>query len=85
MTAAGMLLSGDFNVSEVAFAVGFEDIYAFSHAFKKVMGVSHSRFKEDALLKNNLVNQVDCSAQLDELKAIIQSYMERMNTNGLVL
>jgi AraC-like DNA-binding protein len=49
MTAAGMLLSGDFNVSEVAFAVGFEDIYAFSHAFKKVMGVSPSRFKEDAL------------------------------------
>ena len=47
--AAGMLLSGDFNVSEVAFAVGFEDIYAFSHAFKKVMGVSPSRFKEDAL------------------------------------
>ncbi len=43
------------------------------------------RFKEDTLLKNNLVDQVDCSALLDELKGIIQSYMERMNTNGLVL
>jgi phosphoglycerol transferase MdoB-like AlkP superfamily enzyme len=43
------------------------------------------RFKEDTLLKNNLINQVDCTVQLDELKAIIQSYMERMNTNGLVL
>jgi phosphoglycerol transferase MdoB-like AlkP superfamily enzyme len=43
------------------------------------------RFKEDRLLKNNLKNEVDCSMQVNELKAIIQSYMKRMNTNGLVL
>lgn len=50
---------------------------------KEVKGVY--RFKEDVLLKNNLVNQVDLSESLKELKAIIQSYMQRMNDNGLVL
>ena len=40
--AAKMLAVGDLNVSEVAFAVGFEDIYAFSHAFKKYKGVPPS-------------------------------------------
>lgn len=40
--AAKMLAVGDLNVSEVAFAVGFEDIYAFSHAFKKHKGVPPS-------------------------------------------
>lgn len=43
------------------------------------------RFKEDRLLKHNVANEVDCSVQTDELKAIIQSYMQRMNQNGLVL
>ena len=50
---------------------------------KEVKGIY--RFKEDILLKNNLVNQVDLSESLEELKAIIQSYMQRMNDNGLVL
>jgi hypothetical protein len=31
------------------------------------------------------VNQVDSSESLEDLKAIIQSYMQRMNDNGLVL
>jgi hypothetical protein len=43
------------------------------------------RFKEDRLLKNNLINEVDCSTLVDELKVIIQSYMQRMNRNELVL
>ena len=43
------------------------------------------RFKEDKLLENNLVNQVDCTKWVDELKAIIQSYMYRMNNNQLVM
>ena len=43
------------------------------------------RFKEDKLLEHNLVNQVDCTEWVDELKAIIQSYMYRMNNNQLVM
>jgi arylsulfatase A-like enzyme len=43
------------------------------------------RFKEDRLLKNNLINEVDCSTLVDELKVVIQSYMQRMNRNELVL
>ena len=42
-------------------------------------------FKEDTLLARNLVDEVDASELLNELKAIIQTYMERMKTNGLVL
>jgi len=36
-------------------------------------------------LENNLVGKVDCSDLVDELKAVIQSYMTRMNNNQLVL
>jgi phosphoglycerol transferase MdoB-like AlkP superfamily enzyme len=43
------------------------------------------RFKEDRMLENNLVNEIDSSLLVGELKAIIQSYMQRMNHNGLVL
>jgi hypothetical protein len=50
---------------------------------KELKAVYH--FKEDRLLKNNLINEVDCSTLLDELKAIVQSYMQRMNRNELVL
>ena len=50
---------------------------------KDVKGVY--RFKEDKLLNNNLVNQFDCTKWVDELKAIIQSYMYRMNNNQLVM
>jgi sulfur transfer complex TusBCD TusB component (DsrH family) len=42
-------------------------------------------FKEDTLLARNLVDEVDASELLNELKAIIQTYMERMKTNGLIL
>ena len=50
---------------------------------KEVKGVY--RFKEDKLLENNLAGQTDCLVWVDELKAIIQSYMTRMNNNQLVL
>ena len=50
---------------------------------KELKGVYH--FKEDKLLENNLARQIDCSVWVDELKAIIQSYMTRMNNNQLVL
>ena len=43
------------------------------------------RFKEDKMLEHNLMDKVDVSDLVEELKAIIQSYMQRMNTNALVM
>lgn len=43
------------------------------------------RFKEDKMLEHNLIDKVDVSDLVEELKAIIQSYMQRMNTNALVM
>ena len=43
------------------------------------------RFKEDKFLEHNLMDKVDVSDLVEELKAIIQSYMQRMNTNALVM
>ena len=44
------------------------------------------RFKTDPLLKQNLLGKVPEQAQLEkELKALIQQYMMRMNTNQLVI
>ena len=43
------------------------------------------RFKEDKLLEHNLMDKIDVSDLVEELKAIIQSYMQRMNTNALVM
>jgi phosphoglycerol transferase MdoB-like AlkP superfamily enzyme len=43
------------------------------------------RFKEDKVLENNLVNEIDSLLLIDELKAIIQSYMYRMNNNRLLV
>ena len=41
---------------------------------------------DDKLMKNNLVGQVECQQQMeDELKAIIQQYMSRMNGDRLVV
>ena len=43
-------------------------------------------FKNDPLLKNNLVGKVAEQGEMElELKAIIQQYMERMNRNQLVI
>ncbi|MDO4972089.1 MAG: LTA synthase family protein [Bacteroidales bacterium] len=44
------------------------------------------RFKTDSLLKHNLVGSIPQQATLKhELKALIQQYMHRMNTNQLIL
>ena len=43
------------------------------------------RFKEDKVLENNQVNEIDSLLLIDELKAIIQSYMYRMNNNRLLV
>ena len=41
---------------------------------------------DDKLMKNNLVGQVECQQRMeDELKAIIQQYMSRMNGDRLVV
>ena len=43
--AAEMLRSGDKNVSEVAYAVGFDNPYYFSKCFKDQFGVPPSQYK----------------------------------------
>lgn len=43
------LLSGGFNVSETAKAVGYENAFSFSKAFKKHVGISPSQYKESIL------------------------------------
>ena len=42
--AKDLLLSGEANVSEAAYAVGFENVFYFSRLFKKVSGVSPSEY-----------------------------------------
>ena len=43
--AAEMLRSGDKNVSEVAYAVGFDNPYYFSKCFKDQFGMPPSQYK----------------------------------------
>lgn len=44
------------------------------------------RYKTDRLLRENLVGHVQQQAQMEnELKAIIQQYMQRMNDNNLII
>jgi transcriptional regulator GlxA family with amidase domain len=45
--AAAMLLTTQANVTEVAFACGFNDSNYFSTLYHKEFGVSPSRFKKD--------------------------------------
>lgn len=40
-----LLQSGNYTVSEAAFATGFSDIYSFSRAFKKHFGISPQKYK----------------------------------------
>jgi len=48
--------------------------------------VAFYEFKTDKLLKNNLVNTLPVQEKMEiELKAIIQQYMERMNSNRLMI
>ncbi|HHV97854.1 MAG TPA: helix-turn-helix transcriptional regulator [Clostridiaceae bacterium] len=42
--AKDLLLSGECNVSEAAFSVGFENVHYFSRTFKKITGVNPSKY-----------------------------------------
>lgn len=54
--------------------------------FDGTKSIALYRFKTDPLLKQNLVGKLPEQAALEhQLKALIQQYMYRMNTNNLVL
>jgi len=42
--AKDLLLSGECNVSEAAFSVGFDNVHYFSRIFKKIAGVNPSHY-----------------------------------------
>lgn len=44
--ACSLIVSGAYGISEISEILGFEDIYAFSHAFKKATGVTPSKYKD---------------------------------------
>lgn len=44
--ACSLLESGAYSISEISEILGFEDIYAFSHAFKKTMNISPAEYKK---------------------------------------
>ena len=44
--ACSLIKSNAYSVNEISEILGFEDIYAFSHAFKKATGVTPSRYRE---------------------------------------
>ena len=54
--------------------------------FDGTKSIALYRFKTDPLLKQNLVGKLPEQAAMEhQLKALIQQYMYRMNTNNLVL
>lgn len=42
--AKNMLVYSGLTVTEIAYSLGYDDVYAFSHAFKKVIGVSPKKY-----------------------------------------
>ena len=44
--AKDLILSGECNVSEAAFAVGFDNVFYFSRLFKKLTGINPSEFSK---------------------------------------
>ena len=44
--ACSLIKSGAYGINEISEILGFEDIYAFSHAFKKATGVTPSKYRE---------------------------------------
>ena len=47
--AAGLLVSSDTNISQIAFESGFEDVSHFSRVFRNRFAVSPSEFKRDSV------------------------------------
>lgn len=45
-TACEYLDSTDYNITQVAQSVGYDDLFVFSHAFKKFIGISPKTYKE---------------------------------------
>ena len=45
--AANLLSEGHFNISEVAFAVGFTNAAHFSNVFKELYGMSPTEYMDD--------------------------------------
>ena len=43
--ACNLLKSGEFNISETAYLLGFDTPYSFSKAFKKISGISPKEYK----------------------------------------
>ena len=46
-TACEYLSTTDYDVSHIAQSVGYEDLFAFSHAFKRVVGTSPSLYRKN--------------------------------------
>lgn len=53
-SACNLMVNDGFNVSETAYALNFDNIYTFSQAFKKEMGISPKKYMRD-YIKNKCV------------------------------
>lgn len=52
MNRAAELIRGDYSVTEIAAAVGYEDLLQFSKMFSKYFGISPTKFREVRLQEN---------------------------------
>ena len=50
-TACEYLLSTDYDITYIAQSVGYEDLFVFSHAFKKFVGVSPKEYRKGVIVK----------------------------------
>lgn len=50
--ACKLLKDTEYNVSQIANALGYEDLFVFSHAFKKIIGVSPMEYRKKCNNKN---------------------------------
>lgn len=50
-TACEYLLSTDYDVSHIAHSVGYDDLFVFSHAFTKVVGLSPTGYRKNVSQK----------------------------------
>lgn len=51
-TAKNLLVEDNLSISEIAQACGFADVYSFSRAFRKRVGISPSQYKKDMQFRN---------------------------------